>query len=69
MKNQKTNQAGKDFDVEINASSPSFFAELFGFIKSHKKWWLTPIIIVVVVFGILVLLSATGAAPFIYTLF
>ena len=43
--------------------------ELWGFLKSTKKWWLLPIIAVIVLFGLLVFLSGTGVAPFIYTLF
>jgi hypothetical protein len=44
-------------------------AELWGFLNSTRKWWLLPIIAVIVLFGLLVLLSGTGVAPFIYTLF
>jgi len=43
--------------------------ELWGFLKSTRKWWLLPIIAVIVLFGLLVCLSGTGVAPFIYTLF
>lgn len=43
--------------------------ELWGFLKATRKWWLLPIIVVIVMFGLLVFLSGTGAAPFIYTLF
>ena len=43
--------------------------ELWGFLNSTRKWWLVPIIAVIVLFGLLVLLSGTGVAPFIYTLF
>jgi uncharacterized protein DUF5989 len=47
----------------------SFLGELWGFLNSTKKWWLLPIIVVVVLFGLLIFLSGTGVAPFIYTLF
>ena len=43
--------------------------EFWYFIKHSKKWWLLPIVTVLVVFGVLVLLSGTAVAPFIYTLF
>ena len=46
-----------------------FIAELWGFLKENRKWWLLPILILLLVFGLLVLLSGTGLAPFIYTLF
>ena len=43
--------------------------ELFGLLRHTKKWWLTPIILVIVVLGLIVFLSVTPVAPFIYTLF
>lgn len=44
-------------------------SDLWGFLKLNKKWWLLPIIVVFLVFGLLIFLSSTGIAPFIYTLF
>ena len=43
--------------------------ELWGFLKQTKKWWLLPILMVLLLFGILMALSTTAAAPFIYTFF
>ena len=44
--------------------------ELWGFMKERKKYWLVPIIVVLVVLGGLVVLTTGSAvAPFIYTLF
>jgi hypothetical protein len=45
------------------------FADLIGFMSENKKWWLTPILLVLALLGALLVLGATGAAPFIYTLF
>ena len=50
-------------------SSGSFLGELWEFIKTNKKWWLVPIIVLFLGFALLILLSSTGLAPFIYTLF
>jgi len=47
----------------------SFLAELFAFLREHKKWWLLPIVLTLLLFGAFVLLSGTAAGPFIYTLF
>jgi hypothetical protein len=44
-------------------------AEFLYFLRQNKKWWLLPIIVVVLAFGLLVVLSGTAIAPFIYTLF
>ncbi len=47
-----------------------FVRELWAFLKTRKKFWLLPLIIVLLIFGVLVVLSAGSAiAPFIYTLF
>jgi len=50
-------------------SSGGFFAEFWGFLKTNKKWWLLPVIIVFLILATLIFLSSTGLAPFIYTLF
>ena len=48
----------------------AFLAELWRFIRVRKKFWLLPILLMMVVFGGLVLLTQGSAvAPFIYTLF
>lgn len=44
--------------------------ELFTFLMKRKKWWLTPIILVLLLVGFLIFLAESSAvAPFIYTLF
>ncbi|MDC1045298.1 DUF5989 family protein [Candidatus Pelagibacter sp.] len=48
----------------------SFIEEFWQFLKIRKKYWLMPIIIVLVLFGGLIILSQGSAvAPFIYTIF
>ena len=43
--------------------------EFWHFLGQTKKWWLVPILLVVLAFAALVFFSGTAAAPFIYTLF
>ena len=44
--------------------------DLWGFMRERKKFWLAPIIIVMVLLGMLIVLAQGSAiAPFIYTLF
>jgi hypothetical protein len=44
--------------------------DLWGFMKQRKKFWLAPIIIVMLLLGALIVLAEGSAvAPFIYTLF
>ena len=49
--------------------SAGFLSDFWHFLKTNKKWWLVPIIVVFLLAGLLILLSSTGLAPFIYTLF
>jgi hypothetical protein len=47
-----------------------FLKDLWAFMKERKKFWLAPIIIVLLLLGALIVLSQGSAvAPFIYTLF
>ncbi len=47
-----------------------FLYELFTFLRKRKKLWLTPIIIVMLILGgLLILAQGSVVAPFIYTLF
>ena len=47
-----------------------FISELWGFMRERKKFWLLPIVLVLLLFGSLVVLTqGTVVAPFIYTLF
>lgn len=48
----------------------SFIAELWRFMRVRKKYWLLPIMLMMLVFGgLLVLTQGSAVAPFIYTLF
>ena len=47
-----------------------FVLELWAFMKERKKFWLLPIVLVLVLVGTLIVLTqGTAVAPFIYTLF
>jgi len=43
--------------------------ELWDFIASRKKYWMAPLLAVMLLLGALLLLQGTAVAPFIYTLF
>jgi len=49
--------------------SPSVIREFASFLLAEKKWWLAPLLAVLLLFAGLIALSGTGAAPFIYSLF
>ncbi|MCK5787249.1 MAG: hypothetical protein KAH54_11925 [Candidatus Sabulitectum sp.] len=46
------------------------FTEIVNFLKVRKKWWLTPIIVVLILLSlVLVLTQGSVLAPFIYAIF
>jgi len=51
-------------------SKAAIFRELWIFMKVRKKWWLAPIIILLLMLGLLIIFTEGSAvAPFIYALF
>jgi hypothetical protein len=51
-------------------SKSGIFGELLSFLWQRKLWWLIPMVVLLVLFGVFMILSATsGVAPFIYTIF
>lgn len=58
-----------EFEQAAQAKPRGGFAEFGHFLLSNKKWWLIPIVVVLVLMGLLIVLGGTGIAPFIYTLF
>ena len=57
------------FATEAGQARPSLLRELWEFLNHTKKWWLLPIVIVLLLAGLLIMLSGTALAPFIYPLF
>ncbi len=62
-------QEVSQFEDLSGQSRTGLAAEFLSFLLHNKKWWLAPIVLVLLLAGILVLIGGTGAAPFIYTLF
>jgi len=57
------------FARQAEESSPGLLRELLDFLVYNKAWWLTPIVVVLLLVGLLIVLGSTGLAPFIYPLF
>ena len=58
-----------EFEANAQGNRVSLLREFWDFLKHNKKWWLLPILIVVLLLGFIVFLGGTGVSPFIYTLF
>jgi hypothetical protein len=63
------NPTSKDFEQAAGQAPANLVREIWLFLCHNKKWWLMPILALFAIFGALLLLGGTGAAPFIYTLF
>lgn len=51
-------------------NEPSFWGEILLYLKTQKRWWLTPIIIALLLLSLIALLAGLGPSlPFIYVLF
>ncbi len=59
----------EEFARQGEAGRSGFVSDFIYLLRQNKKWWMLPLIAVLLAFGVLMVLSSTGAAPFIYTLF
>jgi hypothetical protein len=55
--------------AKSRAAQSGVVSEFLQFLGQTKKWWLLPVVMILLAFGLLMVLSGTAAAPFIYTLF
>ena len=65
MKDEPSNSAFE----RVETVSTSIVRQFIEFALMNKKWWLLPIVLVLLLFGVLLALSGTAAAPFIYATF
>ncbi|HSZ57786.1 MAG TPA: DUF5989 family protein [Tepidisphaeraceae bacterium] len=57
------------FARQAQSTQRSFLGEFLYFLTHNKKWWLAPILVVLLLVGTLLILSSTALAPLLYTLF
>lgn len=58
-----------EFEKAGEKAGGNLVSEFWLLLSQTKKWWLLPILIILLAFGALLLVSGTAIAPFIYTLF
>lgn len=54
------------FEERAEGSSPGLIVEFWDFIVHNKKWWIAPIVIVLMLVGLLIFLAETPVGPLIY---
>jgi len=64
-----SDQKKSAFEQAGSQAETSVFAELMSMMRQNKKYWLIPLVVLLLLFGVLLILGTTAAAPFIYTLF
>ena len=69
MTNKPVAHDDNDFQALSSQKRSGFLGELGRFAMQRKKWWLVPLIVVLLGIGVIIVLGGTAAAPFIYTLF
>ncbi len=65
----QTDETVADFERQAEEATPGLIADFWDFLLHNKKWWLTPIIIVILLVSGLVWLTGSAVAPFIYPMF
>lgn len=65
------NISSSEFENEAQnvGSQNNVVNEFWDFLMQNKKWWLAPIVIVMLLLGLLLFLTNTGALPFVYSLY
>lgn len=76
MSDEPLAQHGQEREHEADAfarqaeeKAPGLVREFWDLVRHNKKWWLSPIIVSLLLMGALIVLSSSALAPFIYTLF
>ncbi len=67
--NPASSEQINDFEKQAQMPSQGIVGEYLSFLRQTGKWWLAPIILVMLFVGVLVVVGSTGGAPFIYALF
>ena len=64
----KSDSGKIDFASQADEAPPGIVAEFWDFLIHNKKWWITPIVVVLLLLGVLIVLQGTAVAPFIYSI-
>ena len=67
--NEPQETAGEPRTLDDSGENVGLMRELVELILHNKKWWLVPVILVLLVIGVLVAVGSTALAPYLYPLF
>lgn len=66
---QNDSKKESEFARQAGKRRSSFLSDYLYLVKTNRKWWMLPLMGLLLGFGLLMVLASTGAAPFIYTMF
>lgn len=66
---QKDGERSDALEAAVSAPQAGLLREYWQFLRAEKKWWLAPILLVLLVSGGLIIVGGTAVGPFIYALF
>lgn len=66
---KKPKEESLDPLAAAEAGDRGLIAEFFGFLRENRKFWMLPILVLLLIFGALIILGGSVWAPFIYPLF
>lgn len=69
LSNDHDASQAEKFTRQASLDRPGFLSEYLHLMRKTRKWWLLPLILLLLGLSGLMILSSTAAAPFIYTLF
>jgi hypothetical protein len=69
MSDTPSKQTDQDFLSAAKGKERGLVSEFVDFLAENKLWWMSPILVVLLLVGVLLVLGTTGLVPFIYTLF
>jgi hypothetical protein len=58
-----------EFAEEAGKRDAGFVSEMWYFLGNNKRWWITPIVLVLLLVSVLVLIGGSAAGPLLYPLF
>lgn len=65
--------AGEDASDELARAAQGggggFIGEFWSYLRNSRKWWLAPILVLLILLAVLSVVAGSSAAPFIYALF
>lgn len=66
---RKPDESVSEFESSAKENRPGILRELVEFLGQNKKYWMIPLVVLLLAIALLVILGGSAAAPFIYTLF